>query len=250
MTQPPYGGEGTQPPYGGEGQPPGELSPQQDPWQQASPGPVEPPAAPAYGQQPSNPTLGPLAAPPGHPDHSQPGQPHAQPGQPYGFGGGQPGFVGQPGFGAPTGKKRRGVLIAALSLVIMLLLCGGGGFSAYLLLRNAESKGGAPDPTTAVDDFLTAVYEDKDVDKAASLVCSEARDRDAIAKKIAEVEEYHKTYGNPRFRWTTPTIDDENDERAIVSVELTVVTKDERTATQKLQLTVVQKTSWWVCEVG
>lgn len=45
-------------------------------------------------------------------------------------------------------------------------------------------------------------------------------------------------------------MDEQADDRAIVSVQLTMTTADEKTAEQQLKFTVIQKTGWRVCEVG
>ena len=45
-------------------------------------------------------------------------------------------------------------------------------------------------------------------------------------------------------------MDEQNGERAIVSVQLTMTTGDEKTADQQLTFTVIQKTGWRVCEVA
>ena len=216
---------------------------------QPQPGYPPPPASPGFPAAPGYPTG---QQPPGYPTDQQPGYPPHGPGMEYPPGAypqpGQPG-PGQP-FGAPPPKKRRGLLIAAISLVVVLLLCGGGAISAFLLLRDAEEGEGAPEPVAAAEAFLRAVYSDRDADKAASLVCSESRDQADIDRKVAEVEEYATTYQTPRFRWETPTIDEQNEERAIVSTKLIMTTGDEKVSEQQLRLTVVKKTGWWVCEVG
>jgi hypothetical protein len=141
------------------------------------------------------------------------------------------------------------VLIASLALAAVLVLCGGGGAVAFLLLRTDDS-GGEAEPVTAVEKFLTAVYQEKDAEKAASLVCAEARDKEALADRIEEIERYASEHENPQFTWDEPTVDEQNDERAVVSVQLTVTTEDEKTATDELTFTVVRKTGWWVCEVS
>ncbi|WP_375735059.1 hypothetical protein [Polymorphospora lycopeni] len=200
---------------------------------------------------PGQPTSGqPYAAQsPGYPGQPVSGQPYGNPGE-YG----QPGYPpapGQPGYPPQQPpKKRRGLLIASIVLVFVLLLCGGGGLGAFFLLRNAEGSDGAAEPVAAVDNFLKAVYTDRDADRAAALVCSEARDEAAISKKVEEISNYSTTYANPRFDWEPPKVDDQNEERAIVSVKLTMLTDDEKSADQELRFTVVQKTGWWVCEVG
>lgn len=159
---------------------------------------------------------------------------------------GQPG-ASQPGAAPP---KRNAALIAAASLVIVLLLCGGGGTAAFFLLRNAESGQGAPEPVAAVEAFLEAVYVDQDPARATAMVCLEARDEVAVAKKVQEVEEYASTYVEPQFDWEPPTVATQNEERAIISVKLTMTTKDEKLAHQQLRFTVVHKTGWWICEVS
>jgi hypothetical protein len=163
-----------------------------------------------------------------------------------------PGFPpGQPGYPAPEApKKRRGLLIASIVLAVVLLLCAVGGIGAFVVLRKAETGEGAAEPVAAVDNFLRAVYQDRDPEKAAKMVCSEARDQAEIIKKVEEVEGYAQTYKSPRFRWEPPKVDEQNAERAIVSAKLTMITGDEKTSEQPLRFTVVQKTGWWICEVG
>ncbi len=147
-------------------------------------------------------------------------------------------------------KRRRTGLWVSLALTVILLLCGGGGVSAYLLLRDSENGEGAPDPATAVNRFLTAVYQDRDAKAAGGLVCSEARDAKKIAAKVDEVKGYGTRYDDPRFAWEDPSVASESEERALVSVGITMTTQDEKTARQQLTFTVVKKTGWWVCEVA
>ncbi|MFG3700384.1 hypothetical protein ACGF5C_21060 [Micromonospora sp. NPDC047620] len=147
-------------------------------------------------------------------------------------------------------KKKRGVLIAAIALAVILLLCAGGGVVTFLTLRNAESGEGAKEPTVAVDQFLTAVYKDRDAGRAAALVCSSSRDEKKIAAKVAEVEKYVSAHQNPRFRWSSPKVDNQTGDRATVTTKVTMTTADEKVADQDLRFTVVKKTGWWVCEVA
>ncbi|MGS2612989.1 Rv0361 family membrane protein [Micromonospora sp. LZ34] len=159
--------------------------------------------------------------------------------------------AGYPPYQGPAApKKKRGLLIASIALAVVLLLCAGGGVAAFFTLRNAETGAGAKEPAVAVDEFLTAVYKDRDAAKAATLVCSAARDDDRIAAKVAEVEKYVGTYQNPRFRWTKPKVDNQTGDRATVSTKVTMTTADEKVADQELRFTVVRKTGWWVCEVA
>ncbi|WP_405434771.1 hypothetical protein [Micromonospora sp. NBC_00617] len=159
-----------------------------------------------------------------------------------------PGYPPYQGTVAP--KKKRGLLIAAIALVVIMVLCVGGGVVAFLTLRNAESGEGAKEPAVAVDEFLTAVYKDRDATKAAKHVCAASRDDKKIAAKVAEVQKYASEYQNPRFKWTTPKVDNQTGDRATVSTRITMTTADEKVADQDLRFTVVQKTGWWVCEVA
>lgn len=158
-----------------------------------------------------------------------------------------------PGGSAPAGQpsgKRRGLLITSLVLAVVLLLCGGGGIAAFLVINNLETGGGAAEPVAAVDEFLQAVYTDRDVRRAADLVCREARDETALIDKVEEIEGYSSTYRNPEFEWNAPTVDEQTEERAVVSVTVRMITEDERSAEQDLSFVVVQKTGWFVCDVN
>ncbi|MER5457872.1 hypothetical protein ABT008_24145 [Micromonospora sp. NPDC002389] len=159
---------------------------------------------------------------------------------------------GYPPYPPPTAPSRRrgGALVASIALAVVLLLCAGGGVVAFLTVRNAESGEGAQDPSVAVDDFLTAVYQERDAAKAARLVCTGARDQDKIRAKVAEVEQYVAAHQSPRFRWDTPKVDNETGDRATVTTTVTVTTADEKIADQDLRFTVIRKSGWWVCEVA
>ncbi|AVT36256.1 hypothetical protein [Plantactinospora sp. BB1] len=150
---------------------------------------------------------------------------------------------------AVPAKKRRGLVIASIALAVTLLLCVLGGVTAFLVLRGAERGEGAADPVVAVDEFLTAVYSERDADRASGLVCSAARDSDKIAAKIEEVAEAAGRYDTARFRWATPKVDEQTEARALVSTELTMTTGDERSVDQQLTFVVVREAGWWVCDV-
>ncbi|HYN97568.1 MAG TPA: hypothetical protein VES42_27335 [Pilimelia sp.] len=151
---------------------------------------------------------------------------------------------------APADRPRkRGVLVAGI-LAVVLLLCAGGGVSAWLLLRTMETGEGAPEPAAAVDAFLDAVYTERDAGQAAELVCAEARESKDLTAKVDEVKGYERRYEEPRFAWPDPAVAERTEERAVVSVTVTMTTADERTAEQALRFVVVRKTGWWVCEVG
>lgn len=149
----------------------------------------------------------------------------------------------------PGGPRRRSALWISLALVGTLLLCGGGAVSAYLLLRDADNPG-SPDPATAVDRFLTAVYTEQDAGAADDLVCREARDETKIADRVADIKAYADGYTDPVFRWADPKVSDNTEDRALVSVELTMSTADEKSSSQDLEFTVIRKTGWLVCEVA
>ncbi|MEV1329606.1 hypothetical protein AB0J20_08505 [Micromonospora costi] len=248
MTQPPSGdptGSPAVPPARPDaaGQPPAPAAPGQ-PGAAPPPGPVAPgspagppPAGPLpVGTPPAGPL--PVGAPPAGAPLPDPAQVPAPP----------PGYPPFPPPAPP--KKKRGALIAAVALAVVLVLCVGGGVTAFLTLRNVETGEGAKEPAVAVDEFLTAVYKERDAAKAATLVCASARDDDKIAAKVAEVEKYAAAYQNPRFRWTTPKVDNQTGDRATVSTKVTMTTTDEKVADQDLRFTVVRKTGWWVCEVA
>jgi hypothetical protein len=138
----------------------------------------------------------------------------------------------------------------AMALVLTLLVFGGGTLSAFLLLRDAESGKGAPDPATAVNRFLTAVYTQQDPETAGEVVCREARDADQLKARVDQIKGYANEYDAPSFRWNDPAVSGQTDERATVGVQLTMTTDDEKTAQQQLTFTVVRKTGWLVCDVN
>ena len=242
--QSPAPGWGAPPPGWGP-PPPAEAQP---PYTQPQPppSPETPGTPPAATEPPYGPP--PYSAPPfGAPPAMQPpfGAPPAM----------QPPFgappAAQPPFGAPppVRKPHRGLLIASIVLGLVVLLCGGGATAAYFLLRSVDGRGQAS-PTAAVEGFLTAVYQDQDVDKATSYVCSAARDRAKLAKKIDELRSYQQKYNkSPHFSWPTPTVDKQTGNTATLTVPVKFNTDDDRVAEKKLQFTAVNEAGWWICEV-
>ncbi|MGC4818185.1 hypothetical protein [Micromonospora sp. DT63] len=204
------------------------------------------PAPGGFHAQPGVPTQ--PGPPAGLPQTDVPTGTPQSPGAPGAFPPPPPGYPPYQGTAEP--KKKRGLLIAAIALVVIMVLCVGGGVVAFLTLRNAESGEGAKEPAVAVDEFLTAVYKDRDATKAAKHVCAASRDDKKIAAKVAEVQKYASEYQNPRFKWATPKVDNQTGDRATVSTRITMTTADEKVADQDLRFTVVQKTGWWVCEVA
>jgi hypothetical protein len=146
-------------------------------------------------------------------------------------------------------RRRRSGLWISVALTTTLLLCGGGAASAYLLLRDSDSTG-APDPAAAVDEFMTAVYTRQDATAAAELVCREARDKNKLAGRVEQIKGYGAEYDAPSFRWADPAVDSQTEDRATVTVQLTMSTEDEKTAQQQLTFTTIRKSGWLVCEIS
>ncbi|MGX6603901.1 Rv0361 family membrane protein [Micromonosporaceae bacterium Da 78-11] len=150
----------------------------------------------------------------------------------------------------PAPRRRRGAALwVSAALAATLLLCGGGAVSAYFLLRDADNPG-SPDPATAVDRFLTAVYTQQDAAAADDLVCREARDQTKLSDRVDAIKTYSDGYQDPVYRWDQPAVAGKAEDRAVVSVKLTMSTSDEKTAEQELEITVIRKTGWLVCEVA
>lgn len=151
---------------------------------------------------------------------------------------------------APPANKRRGGLWVSLALTLILLLCGGGAVSAFFLVSKADTGKGAADPATAVNRFMTAVYTQQDADVAGELICRQARDKNKLAARVNAIKSYANQYAGPTFRWTEPQVNRQTDERAVVTVQLTLSTDDEKQAQQTLTFTTIHKTGWLVCDVA
>ena len=149
----------------------------------------------------------------------------------------------------PAPPRRRSALWVSLALTATLLLCGGGAVSAYFLLRDADNPG-SPDPATAVNRFLTAVYTQQDAGSAEQYVCRESRDKTKLTDRVDQIKTYASGYTDPVFRWGDPAVSDQTSDRANVAVQLTMSTSDEKTAQQDLRFTVIHKTGWLVCDVS
>jgi hypothetical protein len=162
--------------------------------------------------------------------------------------GNQPPPPAWPATAAPRPPRRRGLWLS-LALAATLLLCGGGAVSAYFLLRDADNPG-SPDPATAVNRFLTAVYTQQDANSAEQFVCRESRDKTKLTNRVEQIRTYASGYTDPVFRWGDPAVSAQTSEHATVAVALTMSTSDEKTAEQDLRFTVIHKTGWLVCEVS
>lgn len=241
----------TQPPEGYP--PPDPRRPQPPTW------PGSPPPAPGH-------PTGPGYRPPPEPGLQAPSAGYPPPGAPYpgpGYtpsGSGGPGYGGPP-YGPPGGippvplpgpppRRRRMLLIGAAVLAGVLVLCAGGGVGAWLLTRDPD-RNGADSPSGAVQSFLRAVYQDLDPAAAAALVCSEARDQDALKTKIQEIRAYEETALQPRFSWNDPAVVEQTDQLMVLAVTVTMTTDDEKTAEQTLHVSVLdkQQRGWWVCDL-
>ena len=150
---------------------------------------------------------------------------------------------------APRPRHKRPFWIA-VALLLTLLIFTGGAISAYLLLRDAQSGEGAPDPASAVNEFMTAVYTQQDPAAAEEVVCSEAHDERKLKARVDQIKGYADEYDAPSFSWNDPAVSEQTDDRATVGVQLTMTTDDEKTAQQQLTFTVIRKTGWLVCDVN
>jgi hypothetical protein len=182
-------------------------------------------------------------------EHSPPAEvePGVQAGPTVGL---HPPYEATPTTMEPGPARRRSGLWVSMALVVTLLLCGGGATSAFLLLRSADSGKGAPDPATAVNRFMTAVYTQQDASAAGDVVCREARDTKKLSGRIAQIKTYAAAYEGPTFRWNDPVVSGQTPEEATVAVQLTMSTDDEKQAQQDLTFTVVHKTGWLVCDIS
>lgn len=149
---------------------------------------------------------------------------------------------------APPKRKKRTFMIISFVIVGLLVLCGGVATTA-ILVTNRQSGTGQDSPVTAVNDFLTAIYVDKDATKAAQYVCADSQKSGTLTGKVKELKLADTKYRSPHYDWTAPAVDKQTKSAATVSVTIIMVTLDERTATEKLTFTTVQSHGWWVCEV-
>jgi hypothetical protein len=235
--------------------------PQQPAWSFDDAATATMPAVTGAGPHEHTQLIPPTSSGPWHAQHEAPGQwhtqppehlgwqhsppPEAPPGEPIWSAAGQPPEA--PAAAAPPSRRSR--LWISLALAATLLLCGGGALSAYFLLRDADNPG-SPDPATAVNRFLDAVYTRQDPAAADELVCREARDEAKLAGRVDEIRAYSDGYQQPVYRWDDPAVSSSGEDRALVSVQLTLTTADEKTAQQDLEFTVIRKTGWLVCEVA
>jgi hypothetical protein len=131
----------------------------------------------------------------------------------------------------------------------VLIACAAGGVGAFLLLRNAGGEG-QPTPSAAAANFLTAVYKEKDAERASRFVCSAVRDTKVITNKIDELRRYEEKFNrDPQFTWDEPTVETASKKNAKLSVTIRFSTSDDRVAEQKLTITAVKDSGWYVCDV-
>ncbi|WP_328463100.1 hypothetical protein OHA21_37050 [Actinoplanes sp. NBC_00393] len=200
----------------------------------------------------------PPPAGPWHAQHEKPGEWRHQPPEHLAFEhsppaevGPEPIWVGPPTghAGLPGDPRRRSTVFLSLAFAATLVLCGGGAVSAYFLFRDADNPG-SPDPTTAVNRFLTAVYTQQDATAAEDLVCRKSRDTTRLAQRVDQISSYAESYQGAVFRWDDPTVASNDDDQATVGVRVVMSTEDEKSAAQDLEFTVIRKSGWLVCEVS
>lgn len=143
----------------------------------------------------------------------------------------------------------RSFAITVTILVVALALCGGGGVGAYFLVTRLGG-GGQATATAATVGFLTAVYKDKDAVKASKFVCSAARDRTELDRKINELRSLEQRYPrDPQFTWDDPKVETENRRSAKLRVTVNFSAGEARVAEQRLRITAVNDGGWFVCDV-
>jgi hypothetical protein len=149
----------------------------------------------------------------------------------------------------PPPKKSRRLMITLIILALVVVLFGGGGTAVYFALKGAAGKGQAS-PVEAVNEFLKAVYKDRSAEAASRFVCSAARDRNALSKRIEAIRQYDASLKSPTYTWQTPTIEKQQGSEATVVAEVKVTTSDDREAKTKLSFVTTQDNGWWVCEIN
>jgi hypothetical protein len=163
--------------------------------------------------------------------------------------GSAPPTSGFPYYGPPTPpRRRRGLMITVIILVVVVVLGGGGLTVVYAMTRSNDGTG-KTSPTLAATAFLDAVYNTQDAAKVAPLVCSAARDTKKLTAKINEIKQQDQQYQGPKYSWTSPTTESSTKDRAVLSTTVTLLTENVQKASQKLKLTLIKSTGWFVCDV-
>lgn len=158
--------------------------------------------------------------------------------------------AGAPTGGVPVPGRRLGRTAVLVTVATAgLLLCGGGALTYWLVTREPVGEGAA-DPVAATEQFLRAVYQERDAGLAAEVTCPQVEDRGAVAARITEITETLGRHGRAAVSWSAPQVAaGATPERAELAVTLTVTTSDEREARQGLRVTTVRDGAWYVCEV-
>jgi type II secretory pathway pseudopilin PulG len=133
-------------------------------------------------------------------------------------------------------------------LAVVAVLGAGGLAVGYAMTRNHDGTG-KTSATAAAQAFLEAVYTAQDAKQVAPLVCSAARDTKKLQAKINEIQQQNRQYDGPKYTWSTLTTQSSGKDRAVLSTTVTLTTANVQKATQKLSLTVVKSTGWFVCDV-
>jgi hypothetical protein len=140
-------------------------------------------------------------------------------------------------------------MITLIVLALVVVLFGGGGTAVYFALKGAAGKGQAS-PVDAVNHFLQAVYKDRSAEAASKYVCPDARDKNALSKRIDAIRQYDANLKSPTYTWQTPTVEKQNATVATVLAEVKVNTTDDREAKAKLKFITTKDNGWWVCEIN
>ncbi|GAA4246787.1 Rv0361 family membrane protein [Dactylosporangium darangshiense] len=145
-------------------------------------------------------------------------------------------------------KKKRGLMITLIVLGVVVVLCGGGGAAAYYVVQNNQGTG-ATSAVDAVNNFLTAVYKDKNSDEALKYVCASSRNKDKLAARVDEIRRYDASLSSPTYTWPTPTVEKQEKDQATLNVAIKVSTSDEKVAETKYKYIATNSKGWWVCEI-
>jgi hypothetical protein len=120
----------------------------------------------------------------------------------------------------PKAQARR--VWVSLALAATLLLCGGGAVSAYFCCATPTTAG-SPDPATAVNRFLTAVYTQQDAaGRTTGLPRGPRQGRSSPTG--SRDQELRERYEDPSSAGTEPAVASSGEDRAVVSVQLTLST--------------------------
>lgn len=150
---------------------------------------------------------------------------------------------------APNPRPPRGGLVAAVVLVIgslILTVVVGGA----LWLSGSWNGPSTSDPADSVDDFLTALLDDRDAEAAAGYTCaSQSGDLGAALDVFDALPPATGSDGLTDFTWQDVTVVSEHDDIALVTAQVGLaVTGDTDTWTFAV-VTGDPDNAWRVCGV-